>query len=268
MAEVSTRDAAQILGVTQSRVRALVSAGTLDARRVGDRLLLNQADVERHRNLVVHGATSRAMSSRIAWGAAAILDGHHPDWLSATEQYRLKRRILDAAARINQLTNRPANERATDRTAHVFRRWLSTRFTTMRRYRIADRDLNELLASDGVVATGISAATTYRTGLAGAGQGDAYVSARTHRVLVNDYFLIESARGTLTLREVSGPWHEKTAHTTDTGSVASRLMVGVDLADADDRRSQAAGNTLIADALADFYRATHDTHATGKQHGL
>lgn len=230
MSEVTTRDAAQILGVDQSRIRALINAGTLPARRIGDRWLLDRTDIERHRALIDSGANTRAMSTRIAWAAAAILDAHPTDWITATERSRLKRRLT------------------TTHNTHAFQRWLSTRATT-RQFRVSENDLAELITQQDVIATGISAAATYQINLSNTGQGDAYVTTNTLHRLIDDYLLIESDHGNLTLREVDGHWHEHTARHTTTATAAARLMVGVDLADASDHRSQTAGHRLIATTL-------------------
>ncbi len=47
--EISTADVARELGVSQRRVRALIQAGRLPARRVGPVWLVEPADLERVR---------------------------------------------------------------------------------------------------------------------------------------------------------------------------------------------------------------------------
>lgn len=65
--ELTTREAAARLGVSQARVRVLINSGGLTARRVGTLWLIDAASVEHQRGLTSAGATSRAMSPRVAW---------------------------------------------------------------------------------------------------------------------------------------------------------------------------------------------------------
>jgi excisionase family DNA binding protein len=224
---VTARQAAQRLGVNPSRVRALIAAGTLHATLAGNQWLVDVDSLDRHYDLVTAGATGRSFVPRIAWAAAALCDGRL-DGLTPAERYRLRNRLAHAG------------EDDSDACAQV-QRWLSRRAQSVHRYRIGERDLAALLGAPGVRATGISTVAEYDLGLATGGSADAYVSDRTRRELVKEFFLIDSVRGNLTLRvtdvEVFG------------AAVAPRLIAGVDLADDTDTRTRAAGCHLIADAL-------------------
>ncbi len=233
--EMTVRDAAELLGVDPSRVRALVGSGALAGRRFGSQWMVRQDAVERRAELVGAGARSRAMSARTAWAAADLLDGGKAAWLTTSERARLRARLVSHAAGGWQ----------------TYARWLSSRQTAATRYRIADRDVAGLLADDGIVATGASAAAAHALGLGSAGQAEVYADSATERRLVEDWFLIRSDTGNLLVRAVDGDWHRRTGSVVDGRAVAARLMVAVDLLDADDARSRAAGENLLARLLSD-----------------
>lgn len=231
---VTTAQAAQRLGVHASRVRALIAAGTLSASRAGNQWLIDIDSLDRHADLVSAGATGRPFAPRTVWAAAALCDGL-PDGLSADDRYRLRTRLARAG------------DDGADSCARV-RRWLSRRAQSVQRYRIGERDLAQVLGADGVMATGISTADTYDLGLATGGSADAYVNATTLRRLVDQFFLIDSARGNLTLRVSDADLSRS--------RVAPRLIAGADLADDTDTRTRAAGCALINEALHAVHRSS------------
>jgi hypothetical protein len=199
---------------------------------VGRQWVIDADDLDRHRDLVRGGATSRAMSARTAWAAGALVDGRDTAWLASSEKSRLRSRLV-----------RHADEVAT------FRRWLSSRQSRTDRFRIAESDIAALLEENGVVATGISAAHVYGARLSAVGEADAYVSAAVASKLKRKYFLVASDRGNLLLRTVDGSWHTDTAEARDGTLITTRLMTAVDLLDAADTRSNSAGGELLRDAL-------------------
>lgn len=233
MTEMTTGEAAARLGVNQSRVRALVGSGVLAARRVGSQWLVDADSVDRQREMKQAHATGRAMAQRVAWAAGDLTDGGSAAWLSASDRSRLRRRLRDAAS------------------VDVLRRWLSSRASTVERYRVGERDLDAVLARSSVVSTGVSAATAYGLGLGTGSSGDAYVTADVAASLVRDVFLIESHTGNLKLRIVDHDLHLATARSINGRQVATRLFVGVDLADDKDTRTRRAGRALLRAVLAE-----------------
>lgn len=229
--ELTTRAAAEQLGVNQSRVRALVASGSLIGRQVGGLWLVDADSLDRHASLTAAKANGRSMAPRIAWAAGDLADGGDAVWLTASERSRLRKRFA-AAASIDTL-----------------RRWLSARAWGVNRYRVGERDLDEVLATAGVVRTGVSATTAYGIGLGVGGTGDAYVDSRVAQQLVQEFFLIESAAGNLTLRMVEQDLHLKAAREIEGQLVSTRLIVGVDLADDRDTRTKSAGRELLGSVL-------------------
>jgi excisionase family DNA binding protein len=234
MSEMTVQEAAERLAVHQSRVRELIGAGTLTGRRLGRQWLVAAEDVERQEALSRAGVRSRSMSARIAWAAAALVDGQHADWLAASERVRLAARV-----------------RRAEGTA-IFQRWLMTRHTHVTGYRIADGDVASFLAEDGVVATGVSAARAHGTGLGSASEAEVYVDDDRLHTLDKTYLLVASSQGNLLVHHVRDDWHLRTRQRVHDQAVAPRLMTAVDLLDAADTRSRSAGRDLMRRALDEF----------------
>ena len=178
------------------------------------------------------------MSTRIAWSAADLLERGSAGWLTTSERSRLRTRLRTHLGSESE----------------TYHRWLAARQTSRTRYRIAVSDVDTLLAEDGVVATGVSAASGYRLGLGMSSQADAYVTQDLAARLQDTYFLIASTQGNLTLRIVDGDWHLRTAQHRTGQHLAARLMVAVDLLDMDDARSETAGSTLLTELHAEWAR--------------
>ena len=124
---LTTAEAAEALGVTPTRVRALVQSARLQAVRVGRRLLIDAGSVEKQR-IASSGRTPRAMSQSIAWAAADLLDGGTAPWITASERSRLRRRL---------------SEQPLDPV--LVRRWLVRRADTTNIYGISQRAWDRLM---------------------------------------------------------------------------------------------------------------------------
>ncbi|WP_312977296.1 helix-turn-helix domain-containing protein [Corynebacterium sp.] len=231
--ELTTREAAARLGVSQARVRALINSGGLTARRVGTLWLIDAASIEHQCGLITAGATSRAMSPRVAWAAADLADGGTAAWLSATERSRLRRR-LSVSPEVD-----------------VVRRWMSRRASSIHRYKVGPKDLTALLTDCRVVRTGISAVESYRLGLGTGGDADVYVSSEDLGQLVRGYVLLPTGRGNLTVRVDDGDLHRAATRTIDGRLVAPRMIAGADLADDTDARTRNTGRRLLTSVMSE-----------------
>lgn len=231
--ELTTREAATRLCVSQARVRTLINSGGLTARRVGTLWLIDAASVEHQRGLTTAGATGRAMSPRVAWAAADLADGGTAGWLSATERSRLRRRLSQSTE------------------VDVVRRWMSRRASSIHCYKVGPKDLTALLTDSRVVRTGISAVESYRLGLGTGGAADVYVSSEDLEQLVRGYVLLPTGRGNLTVRVGACGLHQAVARTVDERLVVPRLIAGADLADDTDTRTRSAGRRLLTEVLAE-----------------
>lgn len=234
--ELTTREAATRLGVNQSRVRALIADGRLRARQTGHQWLIDADSVTTQARLTAANATGRAMSTRIAWATAALAEGRTADWVTANERSRIRHRLRSVAS------------------PEVFRRWFANRATEVRTYRIDDNDLFEVLLNPGLVRTGVAATTHYNLHLSALGHGDGYLNAATLAEVAENYMLIETKQGNLTLRVVDHDWHLRTATPTAHGLVAPRLIVGTDLADDPDARTHTSGHDLLSRVLTQVHQ--------------
>jgi excisionase family DNA binding protein len=224
--------AAERLGVRTSRVRSLLASGRLAGRRVGSLWLVDDSDLERRR-VAVEGVRGRPLATRVAWASAALFDGIDVEWLTSAERARLRTRW--------------ANNNGD---AQVCRWWMQSR-ASVSRYRIAPGDIEELLASNGAIAGGISAASSYGTGLGHGAEAEIYVDQMTVRRLVDEFFLLPHQQGNLTVHEVrsEASWHHETSRAVSGLQVVPRLIVVADLLDSDDTRSRSAGASLLAEVL-------------------
>lgn len=93
---LSTAEAAPRLGVSETRVRALIAAGTLQATKFSGRWVVDEDSLgllqTRHRS-----RGHRSMSARVAWGAAAMLADREAPWITPSERSRLRRLLASPA---------------------------------------------------------------------------------------------------------------------------------------------------------------------------
>jgi len=87
MCLLSVSETADILGVSDRRIRAMIADGLLTATRVGGRWILAGTEVARYEAL--RRKPGRPYSPAHAWGLLTIAGGRNPAWLSGTELRRL-----------------------------------------------------------------------------------------------------------------------------------------------------------------------------------
>jgi excisionase family DNA binding protein len=107
--EVGVGEAAERVGVSQHRLRYLIHAGELPARRVAGRWVLETDAVDRYAE---YRRPGRPLSPRKAWGLVDLLQsGRAPD-VSAPERSRLRARLrarpsLEELARLGRRRAQP-----------------------------------------------------------------------------------------------------------------------------------------------------------------
>lgn len=84
MSELGVPDVARMLQVSDRRVRQLIDAGELRARRVSGRWLVDVSSIPSAPR------RSRAMSPRFAWGLIEYVEGRRAPWLSPGDYCRLR----------------------------------------------------------------------------------------------------------------------------------------------------------------------------------
>lgn len=128
-------DAAEQLGVSASRVRALARSGELTAERFGDRWLIDRVGVEQQQGRVRR--PGRPFEPDAAWALLAVADGREPQWVD-----RVQRRRIDNAL----------NRHSIDRLVGKLRRR-----ATKQRWYVHPSLLLDLLDGPSVVRTGPAA---------------------------------------------------------------------------------------------------------------
>jgi excisionase family DNA binding protein len=205
---MTIREAAERLGVTPQRVRALAQNGDLDAVRAEGAWLI-EADALTKRVLLSDlGATAssvRPWSQPIAWAAIRALDDDEAllSDLDRKARYRLRRRLADArpAQLLSAVRNRARVVRASVHPSRAAR-------------------LRELVVPSGITGAGI-----HGFGLTGDDAMDGYVAEQA----------LSDARDALRIRDSNSGAHllrvVDDAHLLTGLEVAPRLAVAADLLD-------------------------------------
>lgn len=214
---LSVPQAADRLGVTAARVRAMIGAGLLDAVKVGGRWAVSAASVEQR--LASPGKPGRNLSPRRAWGLLLLASGLRPTWLGASEVSRIRSWLK--------------SDRLDDVLSRLGKR------ATIHSLRAHPSDLRRL--SQEVVKAGISAASAYDIDLAPPGELlDGYTSDNNLAKLRDRFALQISPRANVVLRAVQGLWPFA-----EGTSIAPVAVVAADLLESDDARERRAGEQLI-----------------------
>ena len=204
-------------GVSQRRVRALIESGKLEARKVGNRWVIEDAALRSKRPAV------RPMSSKNAWALAVELKGAEiasAGELSSTEERRIR-------AKVDRLKN-------ADDPVALLSAWLANRAD--RHVFSADQDVvNELRADQRLIASGIS---DERAGLSSFSEFEGYIGIEDMDDVVFDYLLVPGSRQNVVLHVVDHRPLE-----------IGPAVLAVDLAERLSPRESARANALLREAL-------------------
>lgn len=224
--QMTSAEAAQLLGVSSRQVARLVAAGDLtQVRTVGRALLIDPTSVRRLHNTGVW--QGRPWAGETTKAAIDILTDGHTDRLTQTERSRVRARLRRMSAqRFTQAMSRRAQ---------------------VRRYRASISFLDTLRQS--VTLTGSSAVdadrgVASRFGLAGAVRDtvDGYVDPATARRLVRQFHLVDDINGNVTLRVVAAVPAGR--------PVVDDVTVALDLAESLDVRERSTALALLGERLA------------------
>ncbi|MFB6617986.1 helix-turn-helix domain-containing protein [Streptomyces sp. NPDC056367] len=237
---LSVKQAADLLGVDDSRVRQLLHDGQLQGQRVGGRWLVVGGSVRDRKD---RGARSRRpLSPRNAWGVLALLDGRPPVGLSDAEKSRVRAR----------LRNLLAHERLAPA---VLQELLGAR-AEVRSYRVHSGVLPTLLAAPDVVRGGVSAAAHVGADYVALGRAEIYVHPEKAAELEAEFGLVrDEERGNVLLRIPPAElWSFLTQSpaTAGQGHDAPASVVAADLLDLHEGRADAAASRLLASLLTRY----------------
>ena len=225
--EITSRQAAEQLGVTQQRIQTLFAAGDVRGRMVAGRLVVESADIQAR--LARRPGRGRPLAARVAWGALWELSGERANWMAASERSRLRTNI------------RKLN------TEEVVLR--VRRRAILHPYRILPTYLDRLAADAACVGSGVSAASAVGADIVAIGFAEMYTARSTHDRLVTQYAMVEGgndADNNVNLRVLdddltfllSGRTHMPSA------------VVGCDLMESPEPRTRHAGTLLLSDLLS------------------
>ncbi len=235
---MSVRQAAQSLGVDDSRVRQLLRDDQLRGSVVGGRWIV-EADSVRDRKLSAP-EPGRPLSARNAWGALAMLSGHRPSQLSGPECSRLLARLRDLAAGGRVPTAR-------------LQKLLAAR-AEVRRYRVHRGVLHTLLAHSDVVRAGASAAPRVRADYVAPGRAEVYVHPdRIGKLEAAFGLILDVQGGNLVVRvPPASAWSflVSGAREAEEGRDAPAPVVAADLLDAKEDRAVVAAAGILEPLLA------------------
>lgn len=224
MTDITVANAAARLGLSPARVRALIAAGDLPARKLGGRWVLDPVDIDAADAKV--RVSGRPWSPRMAWGLIALAERRKPIDLSAPERSRLRSRLrgqpeLGALARLTR-------KRSETHRLHLHR-----------------GALGRALGWPGGAPTGTSARGHE---LVKADTVELYLPANSLGQLIRDLHA-KPAFGAEVNLTVHVPAVEHWPFLTDAGTVT----VAFDLWDAGDDRSRRTAASLFERALASYH---------------
>lgn len=217
---LSVAEAAARLEVNQSRVRALIAAGLLQAERVGGRWLLDVGSLERYQRERV--ARGRMFAPRQAWGILMLAADIKPWWLCASEISRLRRVLREQSL-------------------ETLARRLGRRAERLFLY-AHPADLSRLLAERLAVRTGLSAPERHQLALSGPDRGkvEIYYPASGITQLRNNYSLQSLSPPNVLLRVINTAWPFAEGIV-----IAPDSVIAIDLLESDDARTRRAGLELL-----------------------
>ena len=211
-------EAANILKVHHSRVRAMVNAGQLDAQKLAGRWFVERSSLERRRFL--DSPDGRPFSPINAWALLCLAQGNRPEWVDKSARSRLR----------GHLKRRSWQElvpRLRSRARPV-------------RLRAHPSALGRLANESGIILAGVSAASRYGIDIQPSEELEVYVYQARAGELIQRYKLEASDRPNVVFRVVSDDlppdWQECVG-----GAVAA-----IDLVESMDLRSQRAGRGYLS----------------------
>lgn len=213
---VSIPEAASTLGLSASRIHAMVVSGRLPATKVGGRWLVERVEVERRRRQ--RPLKGRPFAAHNAWALLALASGNNLEGVDPSARSRMRRALsLEGVKALG-----PRLERRGE--SHYFD---------------AHRgELPYIVEDPRFVATGVSAAGAHGLDLVSGAEADGYVRPGALKELVADHALRPAARGSnLRLRTVP----DRAWHFLEGAGVAPIAAVALDLAEDPDPRSAEAG---------------------------
>jgi excisionase family DNA binding protein len=219
---ISIPEAANVLGLSSSRVRALVVRGQLPAAKVGGRWLVERAAVEARRRRKAPGG--RPFAPHNAWALLLLASGKDVEGIDPVVRSRLRRALaLEGLEKLGPRLVRRAE---------------------VRFFIAHPGEISYLLDDPDLVRSGISAAGAHGFDLVSGQEADGYLRAGALKKFAASHALSPAGpEGNVYLRLVpSEAWHCLAGE-----RVAPVAAVALDLAEDPDSRSARAGRAALRD---------------------
>jgi hypothetical protein len=217
---VPVLEAAEDLGLSEQRVRSLISSGLLEAEKVGGRWIVSLESLHRRKDRKAQ--RGRPLSSENAWGYLFLLSGEDPPWLSPWSRSRLQQRLPEDLPHLQALERRARSTR----------------------YYGHPGILSRLYEDDRLVRSGVSAARSSRIGAVAPGVVEGYVRSQDVPALLKKYKLSNNEPANVILHVVSQFWPFEDQRVAPVGVVAW------DLFDSGNARLQREGKSMLRRLLA------------------
>lgn len=215
---IPVSEAADILGVHPSRVRAMVNSGQLNAEKLAGRWFINRSSLERRSS--IDSPDGRPFSPVNAWALLCLADGKQAGWIDKSAQSRLRGHL-----------KRRSWEELVPR--------LRSRARSIR-LRAHPSALNRLAQEPGVISAGVSAASWYGIDIQPSDEMEAYIYESRADELTHRYRMEPSERPNVVLRvvpdDVPADWQE----------CVGGVVAAIDLVESQDPRSRRAGNDYLS----------------------
>jgi excisionase family DNA binding protein len=217
---ISIAEAASLLGLSATRVRAMAAHGQLAALKVGGRWLVERGAVEQRRR--GEAPRGRRFTPRNAWALLLLASGEDVPNLDPSVRSRLGRALA-----LEGLVALAPRLRDRSRVSN---------------YKAHSGEIPYVLEDGALVPTGISAASAMGLGLLASREADGYIAqSQLPRFIAEHALSPGGIESNVRLRVVpDDAWREL-----DGRSVAPPAAVALDLADEPDSRSREAGKKLI-----------------------
>jgi hypothetical protein len=177
---VPVSDAAQRLGVSEQRVRAMISAGLIEAEKIAGAWLIPATSLARL--AASHRQGGRPLSAASAWALLLLASDESVEWTSSRMRSRMAAALDDhgldgAFGKLGRRATRHTYE------AHV-------------------AELPRLADSTDLMLGGVSAAGAHKLGLQGGDELEAYVAAGTIEGVAKRHGVVAGGEPNVVLRAV------------------------------------------------------------------
>lgn len=229
--QLAVPEAANILGLSPNRVRALISRGQLPALKIGGRWLVERAAVEARRRREI--SNGRPFAPHNAWALLFLASDKGVEGIDPSVSSRLRRALrLEGLERLGPRLFRRAEMRFLD--AHP-------------------GEIDYLLKDPELVRSGVSAAAEHGLDLVSGQEVDGYLRASTLERFISSHALSPAgAAGSVRLRLVPNEsWRFLAGR-----SIAPLAAVALDLSEDPDPRSARVGRAALRELDRDHAMRT------------